>query len=214
LNRTIQSGDRTYHVLQTDAAINPGNSGGPLIDTNGQVIGMTALKSMFAGVDEYGDAIATEGIGFAIPVNYVMEIAKQLISNGSIEKPGIGLSYYMITDEDAKNWNVPKGALVGSVTQGGPAQKAGVQQNDIITAVDGVTIDKITDLAGTIKAKGVNSSVTLTIWRNGQTQDIKIVTEDINKLQKGNSANSSSGSNDNSNPFSSSSPSASNPFAK
>jgi serine protease Do len=201
LNRTIQSGDRTYHVLQTDAAINPGNSGGPLIDSNGQVIGMTALKSMFAGMDEYGDTIATEGIGFAIPINYVMEISKQLISKGSIEKPGIGLSYYMITDEDVKNWNVPKGALVGSVTVGGPAQKAGVQENDIITAVDGVTIDKITDLAGTIKAKGLNASITLTIWRNSQTMDIKIVTEDINKLQKSSIATPSAESQENSNPF-------------
>lgn len=209
LNRTIQSGDRTYHVLQTDAAINPGNSGGPLIDANGQVIGMTALKSMFAGWDEYGDTIATEGIGFAIPINYVMEISKQLISNGSIQKPGIGISYYMITDEDAKNWEVPKGALVGSVTAGGPAQKAGVQQNDIITAVDGVSVDKIPDLAGTIKSKGLDASVTLTIWRNGQTMDIKIVTEDINKLQAGAGANPSSGPENS--PFGED-PFASNPF--
>jgi serine protease Do len=174
---------------------------------------------MFAGMDEYGDAIATEGIGFAIPINYVMDIAKQLISSGSIEKPGIGLSYYMITDEDAKNWSVPKGALVGSVTQNGPAQKAGVQQNDIITAVDGVTVDKITDLSGTIKAKGVNASITLTIWRNGQTQDIKITTEDINKLQKGTSTNANQVPNNNGNPFSSSNPfggnnDSNNPFAK
>ena len=206
LNRTIQSGDRTYHVLQTDAAINPGNSGGPLIDANGQVIGMTALKSMFAGMDEYGDTIATEGIGFAIPVNYVMEIAKQLIANGNIQKPGIGISYYMITDTDAKNWDVPKGALVGSVTVGGPAQKAGVQENDIITAVDGVSVDKITDLAGTIKSKGLDATITLTIWRNGQTMDIKIVTEDINKLQKSTIPSNSETENNSSNPF------GSNPF--
>jgi len=182
LNREIQSGDRTYNVLQTDAAINPGNSGGPLLDTNGQVIGVNTLKSMFAGVDEYGDTISSEGIGFAMPINYVMNIAEKLIQNGSIEKPGIGISFYMMTDEDATNWDVPKGALVAAVTEGGPAAKAGVQQNDIITAVDGVPVEQIENLAETVKEKGLDATITLTVWRNGETLDIQIVTEDINKL--------------------------------
>lgn len=209
LNRQIQSGNRTYNVLQTDAAINPGNSGGPLIDTNGEVIGVTSLKSMFAGVDENGDTIASEGIGFAMPINYVMDIAKKLITNGSIQKPGVGISYYLMTDQDATNWNVPKGALVASVTAGGPAEKAGIKADDIITAVDGVSIDKITDISGTIKAKGLNVTVTLTIWRNGQTQDIKIVTADINKLENGPAIATDNTNPDSNNPFSSNS----NPFS-
>jgi serine protease Do len=185
LNREIQSGNRTYHVLQTDAAINPGNSGGPLLDANGQVIGVNTLKSMFAGVDAYGDTIASEGIGFAMPIKYVMDIAEELIENGSIEKPGIGITYYMMTDEDAENWDVPKGALVASVTQGGPAAKAGVRQNDIITQVDGVPVEEIDNLSDIVKEKGLDASIILTVWRNGETLDIEIVTEDINELVNG-----------------------------
>lgn len=199
LNRQIQSGNRKYNVLQTDAAINPGNSGGPLLSVNGEVIGVNTLKSMFAGVDQYGETIASEGIGFAMPVNYVIDIAQKLIQNGSIEKPGIGISYYLMTDEDAANWGVPKGALVAAVTENGPAFKAGVKQNDIITAVDGVAIDQIENLAETIKGKGVDATVNLTVWRNGKTIDIKIVTEDINKLNN-NATESSSNENDQ-NPF-------------
>lgn len=185
LNREIQSGNRTYHVLQTDAAINPGNSGGPLLDVNGQVIGVNTLKSMFAGVDAYGDTIASEGIGFAMPIKYVMDIAEELIENGSIEKPGIGITYYMMTDEDAENWDVPKGALVASVTQGGPAAKADVRQNDIITQVDGVPVEEIDNLSDIVKEKGLDASIVLTVWRNGETLDIEIVTEDINELING-----------------------------
>jgi len=209
LNREIQSGNRTYHVLQTDAAINPGNSGGPLLDTNGQVIGVTTLKSMFAGVDEYGDTISSEGIGFAMPINYVMDIAEKLIQNGSIEKPGIGITYYMMTDEDASNWDVPKGAMVASVTDGGPAAKAGVRQNDIITAVDGIPVEQIDNLADTVKAKGLDASVTLTVWRSGESLDIQIVTEDINKLTNSTATSSIPSEQipfDFSNPFGSSNP--------
>ncbi len=202
LNRVIQSGDRTYNVLQTDAAINPGNSGGPLLSVNGEVIGVTTLKSMFAGVDEYGETIASEGIGFAMPINYVIDIAQKLIQNGSIEKPGVGISYYMMTDDDAKNWGVPKGALVAAVTENGPAYKAGVKQNDIITAVDGVAIEQIENLADTIKGKGVDATVTLTVWRNGQSMDIQIVTEDINKLNNQTTTESAPSSEpDTTNPF-------------
>lgn len=204
LNRVIQSGNRTYNVLQTDAAINPGNSGGPLLNVNGEVIGVTTLKSMFAGVDEYGETIASEGIGFAMPINYVSDIAQKLIQNGSIEKPGVGISYYMMTDEDATNWGVPKGALVAAVTENGPAFKAGVKQNDIITAVDGVAIDQIENLSDTIKGKGVDATVTITVWRNNKSLDLQIVTEDINKLN--NDVTSSSDTNpdsssDDVNPF-------------
>lgn len=197
LNRTIQSGDRTYHVLQTDAAINPGNSGGVLLNTSGQVVGMTTLKSMFAGVDENGDTISSEGIGFAIPVNYVMDIANQLIANGSIQHPGIGLSYYMMTADDAKNWNAPQGALVESVTSGGPAEKAGIQTDDIITAIDNVPITQISDAAATIKGKGLNATISLTIWRNGQTSNINVVTADLsqNKTSTNNANQSSNGGN-------------------
>ncbi len=215
LNRKIQTGDRTYHVLQTDAAINPGNSGGALLNTSGEVIGMTTLKSMYAGTTESGDTISSEGIGFAIPINYVMDIAKQLIENGSIQHPGIGLSYYMMTEEDAKNWDAPQGALVGSVTSGGPAEKAGVKTNDIITAIDNVPITQISDPAATIKGKGLNATIVLTVWRDGQTQNISVVTEDIskNKNTAGNTESQNSSGGNSQNPFEGRDPFAgNNPF--
>lgn len=214
LNRKIQTGDRTYHVLQTDAAINPGNSGGVLLNTSGQVIGMTTLKSMYAGQDESGNTIASEGIGFAIPINYVMNIANQLIANGSIQHPGIGISYYMMTADDAKNWGAPQGALVASVTSGGPAEKAGVKTNDIITAIDNVPITQISDPAATIKGKGLNATIALTVWRNGQTANINVVTEDIGKNKNVASESTDSGSRSNGqnqNPFDKN-PFGSNPF--
>lgn len=182
LNRELKSSNRTYHVLQTDAAINPGNSGGPLLNTDGEVIGMNTLKSFYAGYSSSGTLVSSEGIGFALPINYVMEIAEELIANGSIEKAGVGINYYLMSEEDAASWGVPQGALVGSVVSGGPADKAGIQENDIITQIDGQAITADTNLGEIIKEKGIGGTVTLTIWRNNKTADVTLEIVNINAV--------------------------------
>lgn len=183
LNRTIQAEGRTYNVLQTDAAINSGNSGGPLVNAAGEVIGMTTLKNVYAGVDSYGNLIESDGIGFAIPINYVMEIANELMEKGSIEKPGIGINYYPMTAEDAKLWETPRGALISSVVEGSSAEAAGLKANDIITAVDGASLDSDEiDLQKIIAEKNIGDVLKFTVWRGGQTLDIDVEIININAI--------------------------------
>ncbi|MEX1308016.1 MAG: trypsin-like peptidase domain-containing protein, partial [Eubacteriales bacterium] len=98
VNRRVQS--NAY--LQTDAAINPGNSGGPLLNINGEVIGINALKSTLAGYDERGIAISSEGIGFAIPINRAIDVAHQLMDTGTVVRPGIGIQFSALSDDEAE----------------------------------------------------------------------------------------------------------------
>ncbi len=170
--------------LQTDAAINPGNSGGPLMNSKGEVIGINALKAYLAGFDEYGIPIATEGIGFAIPINAAMEVVEQIISTGWVERPGIEISYYPMTSDDAYIWDVPFGALVDEVTPGGPADIAGIRVNDIITAVNSEDLEDPEALPDMIKDAGVGAKVTLSVWRETEKKrmDIDVTVGDLNAL--------------------------------
>lgn len=183
LNRQVSAEKRTYNVIQTDAAINSGNSGGPLVNTNGEVIAVNTLKSIYAGTDGSGNLIESDGIGFAIPINYVMDIANQLMENGSIPKAGIGLTYYAMTAEDAQLWNTPQGALVSAVTAGGSAQKAGLQANDIIIAVDGQQLSDDVTLGDLIGDKEIGDSVTLTVYRSGETLELTVDIININEIR-------------------------------
>jgi serine protease Do len=153
-------------VIQTDAAINPGNSGGPLLDLNGDVIGIdTAIAS---------DA---QGIGFAIPINQAKRDITSVTTNGQIQAPFLGVRYLSITADVAKQQNLPvaAGALVRGSSDGpavapnSPALKAGVQAEDIITAVNGQAIDANHDLGTIINQFNVGQTVTLTINRAGKT---------------------------------------------
>lgn len=167
-------------LIQADAAINPGNSGGPLVNVSGEVIAITNMKTFMAGYDEYGNQINTEGLGFSIPINSAMNAAKQIIRTGNVVKPGIGIYYSMITAENSKIMNIPEGALVRSVNEGGPAEKAGLQQDDVIIACDGVDIKDIEDLSTYIKAKDVGDTVQLTIWRKGEQMNVEVEIIDLN----------------------------------
>ena len=88
----------------------------------------------------------SEGVGYAIPINRAVSIAQQLIENGSIPRAGIGITYTLISEIDAKLWDTPRGALVVDVTAGGPADQAGLQQNDVITEIDGVDLTTGADM--------------------------------------------------------------------
>jgi putative serine protease PepD len=148
-------------VIQTDAPINPGNSGGPLLDDSGHVIG---VNSQIATAGAGGGNL---GIGFAVPSNTARQVVPQL-ERGQVVKRA-----YLGTQSSADPTN-PDGAQVESVTPGGPADKAGVQKDDVIKAVDGQPVKDPSDLSSAIEVKKPGDTVTLRIERNGLTQEIDV----------------------------------------
>ena len=182
LERVIYVGGVYMRFMQTDAAINPGNSGGALVNSHGQLIGINSAKSFTAGYDEYGNSITTEGIGFAIPIDIAMPIIEQLIKYGDAVRPGIGITGSTVGMEEAVEFEIPRGIRVASVEKNGPAQKAGIQMEDIITGVDGKPITEFEQLATAIQIKEIGASITLEIWREGTTLTLEVIIQDINKL--------------------------------
>jgi serine protease Do len=170
LGRGITAGDqfagfveRLDNVIQTDAAINPGNSGGPLVDSSGKVIGITS-------------AIAQNGqnIGFALPINILKDSLASFNQHGQFNRPYLGVAYKMITKDVALLNNVAAGAYVQTVVAGSPAEKAGIQTGDIIVKMGGKTVDSDTgELSNLIADKKVGDTISITVWRNSQTLDLK-----------------------------------------
>ncbi len=175
------SGFSIPNAIQTDAPINPGNSGGPLLNMQGEVIGMNT--AILSGTDTFS------GIGFAIPSNTIKKIAPSLIKNGQFVHPYLGLSGATLTSDLAENLTGPatnlNGVYVDTITKNGPAAKAGVHGStvdqygqkhpgDIITGVDGHNISRIDDFISYIdQQKSPGDSITLTVYRNGHTVDLK-----------------------------------------
>ena len=162
--------ERLSDMIQTDASINSGNSGGPLINAAGQVIGINTAV--------YSDG---NGIGFAIPISGVKGMLKSIIETGSADRAYIGVSYLNITPSVQKQYNLPvsEGAYVSSengIIKDSPAEKAGLQNGDVITAVDGVKIGKAGSLSTLIGEHAAGDTVELTIIRNGEEQKIKLTT--------------------------------------
>jgi putative serine protease PepD len=160
IGRTIQApnGYSIANSIQTDAPINHGNSGGPLLDLNGNVLGVNAQIESGGG--------GSDGVGFAIPIDSVKSVANTLVAGGKVEHAYIGIHV-----GDAANG---AGAQVSSVSAGTPAAKAGLQAGDVITALDGKPITKADDLTAGVTAHAPNDKVTLTITRNGKTQQIDV----------------------------------------
>ncbi len=169
---TIDSYTNTY--LQTDAAINFGNSGGPLLNMRGEVIGMNSAKSITAGYDAYGNSIAAEGIGFALPINTVLEIMEQLVKDGKITRPGIGITVSTITELMAESAATPVGAYVENVVKGGPADKGGLLKGDIIVEANGKKITEHPELVALVQSLMIGDTLTLHVYRNGQYVDVTI----------------------------------------
>lgn len=190
--RSINIDGQTNSYIQTDAAVNPGNSGGPLINMNGEVIGVTSAKTVTASYDEYGNAISAEGLGFALPINEVMEVAEQLITEGGILRPGIGISVIEWNESYAREYNTVTGVLVYSVTLDGPGDKAGIEANDIIVEVNGEAVPSQTEFVEIVRSMKVGDTLELKIWRGGEyfTTDLQLA--DLNSLGtelKGDTAN-------------------------
>jgi S1-C subfamily serine protease len=158
--------ERLDNVIQTDAAINPGNSGGPLLNSAGQVIGVNVAV-----------AEGAQSIGFAIPIDLVKTGIDEFNKNGSFKaKPFLGVQYQIVSRQSAITNDVPQGAYVQDVVSGSPAEKAGIQVDDIITKIDGNEIreDSKLTLADIIASKQVGDSVSVEIWRDGQTKTLTI----------------------------------------
>lgn len=164
--------ERLDNVIQTDAAINPGNSGGPLLNSKGQVIGInTAIAS------------ESQNIGFAIPVNVVKNLLDNFYKRGAtFERPFLGVRYKMIDKQTALLNDVVEGAYVIEVVKNSPAEKAGIQDEDIIFEFDGKKISGNNDqeLANLISEKKAGDNVNLKIWRAGETKSINITLESTN----------------------------------
>jgi 2-alkenal reductase len=168
LNRTV---DQMQGLIQTDAAINNGNSGGPLVNSLGQVIGINTLV-----VRSTNSGNVAEGLGFAIPANLVHDIVTQLISKGTVEHPYIGISFQALDPQvaSALNLTATDGAVVMQVEAGSPADKAGLQQNDVITAINGQPVDQDHQLVSVLFTHAPGETVTLTVLRNGQQSQVKL----------------------------------------
>ncbi|MBT7122169.1 MAG: PDZ domain-containing protein [Clostridia bacterium] len=182
LNRVISTGGYSQKYVQTDAAINPGNSGGPLLNIEGEVIGINTLKTYLAGYDDYGVPIGTEGIGFAIPASTAIPIIEKLMTQGYVERPGIGVSCLIDVTNAYNVEGAPDGVTVVEVVKGGPADDANLMVNDIIIAVGGVTINTVEELVEQIRTHAIGELVEFTIWRDGEELTLTTVIGDLNKM--------------------------------
>lgn len=165
INRTITADGKNYEVIQTDAAINSGNSGGALINSKGEVIGINTLKLSGTGV---------EGIGFAIPINSTTSISEQLITNGKVSRPYIGISGRDIDEATAKEHKLVEGVYVVTVEEFSAAEKAGIEAYDIITEVNGKKISSIDELNEIKNTHEIGDTLALKIYRDSEYIDIKI----------------------------------------
>ncbi len=153
--------------LQTDASINPGNSGGPLVNLNGEVLG---INTMIIG--------RASGIGFAIPSNLARKVGMELLQNGNVSRAWIGVSYQELTPELASSFGVQRtrGALINEVVADGPAAKAGLRSGDILVDIEGREIREGRDLLRAILQYPVGKTISVSVLRDGQTKKLSVVT--------------------------------------
>ncbi len=166
----------TLNVLQTNCAINPGNSGGPLFDSYGNVVGIVSAK-----YTESTSGVTAEGLGFALPINDVKEILSDLIEHGYVTgKPYLGIQVNAV-DEQAQRYGIPAGAVVEYVAEGSCAQKAGLQVNDIITAIDDTAVDSPSALTAALSTDyKAGDTAVLTVIRNQQELQLTVTLDEKN----------------------------------
>jgi S1-C subfamily serine protease len=166
LNRSLQFESGALELIQTDAAINPGNSGGPLVNTNGEVIGINTAKMPYA-----------QGIGFAVPVNTARIIVKDLMESGQItSRPWIGIAAIKITRQLAQYYRLPTndGVLIAQVESQSPADYADLRKGDIVEAIDGRKITDPSQMSSNIRKRSINEKIIMTINRYGRRFDCQI----------------------------------------
>ena len=159
----------TMKLIQTDCAINSGNSGGALFNLYGEVVGITNAK--YSGNSASGASI--DNIAFAIPINDVWDIIQSIIEDGYITKPFVGVSVTDVSRE-TQLYGLPQGAAVRAVTQDSPAEEAGLQVNDIITAIGDTPIGGSSDLVSYVSRCEAREELVLTVYRQGSTIQVEL----------------------------------------
>ena len=176
---TTSSGNTLYaNLIQVDAAINPGNSGGALVNSEGQLVGICTLYS--------SDTESFAGIGFAIPGNYAVEIANKIISGEKVTHAYIGLSMQTVTEANAQanNLSVDYGAYVAEVMAGSPAEEAGIQEGDVIIAIDGEKIDSSDAAVLAVRSHSIGETVDVEVMRGGEKKTVSVTFADDTALQE------------------------------
>lgn len=179
------------NMIQTDAAINPGNSGGALVNSEGELIGINTLISSYSG--------SSSGVGFAIPSNYAINIATQLIEDGVVEHAYLGVTLGTVDKASAEYYGVEvdSGAYVGSVPSGSPAETAGIQQGDVITKIDGTAVSTASELIINVRSHTVGDVVSVEVNRDGETMTFDVTLgSDINSTSDDSGSGSSNNSDD------------------
>lgn len=165
------SGYTLEGLIQTDAAINQGNSGGPLVNLAGQVVGINTLI-----VRSSNSGTVAEGLGFAIPSNTAQAVASQIITNGYVSRPYMGISWQWITPQISMAYRLPVewGVYVSAVDSGSPADQGGIQRGDIITSIGGVALNSDNTYINTLFNHQPGETVTVEVNRNGKTKSLEI----------------------------------------
>ncbi len=153
--------EKLDNVIQTDAAINPGNSGGPLVNSLGQVIGINTAVSQ-----------SGQNIGFALPVNAVKESLKNFNDNGQFKRPYLGVSYLMLSKQEAELNKLAEGAYIQNVVKGSPAEASGLKVKDIITSFGGTIVSGTNELSTLIASKKVGDKVEIVVQREGKAVNL------------------------------------------
>ncbi|MEM3833506.1 MAG: trypsin-like peptidase domain-containing protein [Thermoprotei archaeon] len=168
LNRHVKAQRLYMGLIQTDAAINPGNSGGPLVNSNGEVIGVNTAIIPFA-----------QGIGFAIPINLVKKVVDDILMYGRALRPWLGILGTSLTPQIAEYYGLPveKGALVVNIIPRSPAYKAGLEEGDIIISVNNKPINSIEDLQDTLRTMHVGEIVDIKFYRGNKILTTKVELE-------------------------------------
>ncbi len=198
VNRAINVDGTPFNMIQVTASINPGNSGGPLLNSYGEVVGIVSAK-----YSSYSNE-AVEGLGFAIPINDVIAMIQDIMTNGYVtNKPYLGITPSTMTSQMAAQfrYNIDQGVFVCSVEEGSAADKAGLQMGDVITKVDDTAISSVDGLNAVKKQYSAGDTATLTVYRGGETITVEITWDAVPEDQQVTAQDdqqSQSGSNDNS----------------
>lgn len=160
-------------LIQTDVAVNPGNSGGPLINMRGEVIGINSQI--------YSRSGGYMGISFAIPIDEAMRVVEQLRASGSVTRGRIGVVIGELSKEVAESIGLGKaqGAVVRKVEAGGPADKAGIQDGDVILKFNGISVEKSSDLPRIVGATKPGSKASISIWRKGGARELSVIVAEL-----------------------------------
>ena len=173
VNRTINVDGTPFNMIQTDTSINPGNSGGPLLNSYGEVVGIVSAKYSSTG----SNGETAEGLGFAIPINDVSSMIQDIMTNGYVSNRAyLGATIGTLNASMAQQYryDITEGAFVYSVEDGGPADQAGLQLGDVITAIDDTEISSLDDLTAARKSYTAGDTCTLTVYRQGETITLQL----------------------------------------